>query len=61
MKAGDLVKVNKRTISALWHKVGIVIGRERLGMLGPEVARVLLDGRARLVDYCSLDVIYASR
>jgi len=61
MKVGDLVKVNKRTISALWHKVGVVIGRDRLGTTGDHIVRVLLDGRARLLDERALEVINASR
>ena len=62
MQVGDLVKVNKRCdAGALWHKIGVVIGRDRLGALGEEVVRVLLDGRERLLDECALDMINASR
>ena len=62
MKVGDLVKVNKQCdAGGLWHKVGIVLARDRLGALGKEVVRVLLDGHMRLFDYCALDVINESR
>jgi hypothetical protein len=61
VKPGDLVKVNKRTISALWHKVGVVLERQRLGTIEEECVRVLVDGRARLLDERALDVMNASR
>ena len=62
MKAGNLVKVNKRCdAGGLWHKVGIVLGRDRLGTTGEEIIRVLLGGRERLLDQRALDVIHESR
>mgnify|MGYP005819777355 CR=1 FL=1 len=62
MKVGDLVKVNTRCdVGGLWHKVGIVLGRDRLGTTGDEIVRVLLGGRERLLDQRALDVVYASR
>ena len=61
MQVGDLVKVNKLSISALWHKAGVVLGRKRLGALGEECVRVHVDGRERLLDERELEVISASR
>jgi len=61
VQIGDLVKVNKRSISALWHKVGVVLGHDRLGTTGDHIVRVLLDGRERLLDERALEVINASR
>ena len=62
MQVGDLVKVNKRCgVGGLWHKTGVVLGRERLGALGEECVRVLVEGRVRLLDERTLEIINASR
>ena len=63
MKVGDLVKVNKYCdAGGLWHKTGLVIGREHRYEPGKHpYVRVLIGAREHLFDYCALDVINESR
>ena len=60
MQVGDLVKVNERCdAGALWHKVGVVLGRAPRYEMAR--VRVFLDGRGRLLDYSALEVINENR
>ena len=62
MKVGDLVQVNNRSSTALWDKVGIVLGRKRRYEPGKTpLVRVFVEGAEHVFDYYSLDIINENR
>jgi hypothetical protein len=62
MKIGDLVQVNNRSSTALWDKVGIVLGRKRRYEPGKTpLVRVFVEGAEHVFDYYSLDIINETR
>jgi len=63
VKIGDLVRVTRRSsATALWNRIGVVLGRKRRYEPGKTpLVRVLVGSRERLFDYCSLELVNENR
>ena len=63
MKIGDLVRVTRRSsATALWNRIGVVLGRKRRYEPGKTpLVRVLVGTHEHLFDYCSLEIINEHR
>ena len=63
MKIGDLVRVTRRSsATALWNKIGVVLGHKRRYEPGKTpLVRVLVGSRERLFESCSLEIINENR